>query len=128
VLVLLAVAIHQQVEKGSPGVEFAIFDELSPELIAFGQSEQAGIKIDGRPIGTLTVNEHFPSATLNTAVQNEGQHSFAIEASAVISHAGQPVEVNCYGTGMLDVRQGSRFSFEARYDGTGPCVAWLEKQ
>jgi hypothetical protein len=112
-----------------PPIQFLIFDQLEPRQIALGQSEQALIRIDGNPIGTLTVNEHFPKAELNVNVSNQGQHSFAIEATGVFSVNNKLTDVNCYGTGMIDVTAGARFIFEARYDERGgPCLAWLEKR
>jgi hypothetical protein len=116
---------------GSPGlsaeapVRFVIFDSLAPEQIDWGQSEQASISIDGKPAGTLTVNPNFPHATLSVTVPKEGQHSFAIEAAAVLPQEDEPVSVHCFGTGMIDVRAGSRFMFEARVDEAGNCGAWL---
>jgi hypothetical protein len=114
--------------RGSPSVRFVIFDTLSPDQVASGQAEQASISIDGTPNGRLTVNKDFPSADLGVVVSNEGQHSFAIEASAVYLQGEQLMEVSCVGTGMIDVTEGSRFLFEARVDQAGNCSAWLAKQ
>jgi len=113
----------------SSRIQFIIFDELEPHHIASGQSEQALIRIDGIPVGALTVNEHFPKSEMLVNVANEGQHSFAIEATAVFRINNTPMEINCFGTGMIDVVNGSRFLFEARYDPRGgPCSAWIEKR
>ena len=110
-------------------IQFIIFDELESDHILSGQSEQALIRIDGVPIGTLTVNEHFPKSELVVNVANEGQHSFAIEATAVLPINNRLAEVNCYGTGMINVASGDRFLFEARYDPRGgPCLAWIERR
>lgn len=110
-------------------VRFTIFDALESRHIVSGQSEQAVISIDGNPVGKLTVSGHFPRSELIVTVANEGQHSFAIEATAVYDINGKLTGVNCFGTGMIDVVEGSRFIFEARYDEQGgPCLAWLEKR
>ena len=110
-------------------IQFVIFDELESHHILSGQSEQALIRIDGVPVGTLTVNEHFPKSELIVNVANEGQHSFAIEATAVFRINNKLTEVNCYGTGMINVASGNRFLFEARYDPRGgPCLAWMERR
>lgn len=113
----------------SPRIQFVIFDELEPHHIALGHSEQALIRIDGIPIGRLTVNEHFPRSEIIVNVAGEGQHSFALEATAVFPINNTLTQVNCFGTGMIDAVSGSRFLFEARYDPRGgPCLAWLEKR
>jgi hypothetical protein len=114
--------------KQSGMVHFTIFDALEPHYIASGQSEQAVIRIDGNRVGMLTVNKDFPRSELTVTVANEGQHSFAIEATAFFPIESELTEVNCYGTGMIDVAAGSLFLFEARYDAGGPCLAWLEKR
>jgi hypothetical protein len=105
-----------------------IVDKLSSEGMALGQSEQATIKIDGNYVGHLTTSAQFPSAELVVTVAADGQHSFALEAKMLQVVKGKTVEVNCFGTGMIDVTSGSRFSFEGRFDeGGGPCLLWLEK-
>src|SRR5438552_3869361 len=40
-------------------IQFTIYDEIDTD-IGVDQSEQALIRIDGDPVGTLTVNSHFP--------------------------------------------------------------------
>ncbi len=113
----------------SKRVHFTIFDKLEPDLIERGQSEKAILRIDGNLVGHLTVDDRFPQSELHVTVANEGQHSFAIEATAVFLIDGKLTQVDCYGTGMIDVVEGSRFLFEARYDEKGgPCLAWLERR
>jgi hypothetical protein len=142
VLLLMAIGFHVQSSeasyappndgpsiRGASPVRFIVFDTLSPEQVASGQAEQASISIDGTPNGTLTVNQDFPRAHLGVAVPNEGPHSFAIEAGAVyLDERKELVNVNCFGTGMIDVTEGDLFLFEARVDQAGNCSAWLAEQ
>jgi hypothetical protein len=122
-------AHDQPKSQESPRIRFVIFDELEPHHIASDHREQAAIRIDGIPVGTLTVNEYFPKSELIVHVANEGQHSFAIEATAIFRINNTLAEVNCFGTGTIDVATDSRFLFESRYDPRGgPCLAWLEKR
>jgi hypothetical protein len=122
-----AAALHDK-EQPSASIQFVIFDELTQQGIASGQSEQALIRINGKSIGTLTVNEQFPNSEVVVTVPNEGQHSFAIEATARFRINKDLIEVNCYGVGMINVKARDRFLFEVRYDENGPCLAWLEER
>jgi hypothetical protein len=109
-------------------VRFVIFDRLTDEGRSLGQGEQASVKIDGDPVGHLTTSAQFPVAELVVTVAAEGQHSFAIEATMTQTLNGKSFEVNCFGAGMIDITNGSRFSFEGRFDERGgPCLLWLEK-
>ena len=128
ILLSLAPDVQLRRQTSPRKIQFVIFDELQAQHIAAGQSEQALIRINGSSVGTLTVNEHFPSSELIVTVPNEGHHSFVIEATAVFRINNKLTEVSCYGIGTIDVEPGSRFLFEARYDERGPCLAWLERR
>ena len=106
---------------------FTIINKLSSEGIASGQTEQAQVRIDGNYVGHLTTSNQFPVAELVVEV-NEGQHSFVLQAKSLQSIANQMIEINCFGTGLIDVVNGARFSFEGKFNETGgPCLLWLEK-
>jgi len=118
----------QPVAPSSRRIRFVIYDRLIPAMGALDQSEQVRVRINGRVIGTLTVNRSFPEAELDVSVEKEGQHSFAIEGTAVLPISNPPIQVSCYGTGTIEVAEGDRFSVEGRLDDRGSCLAWLEKR
>jgi hypothetical protein len=102
-------------------IQFSIFDELTNEWI----TEQFKIKIDGHPVGTLSTNKEYPKSEFVVKVDNEGQHSLVVQATAINN---QRLKLNCYRTGMIDVAEGMRFTVGAEYQANGPCLAWMEQE
>jgi hypothetical protein len=122
-------AVHERTRsQGSSGVRFVIFDELEPHRIASDYREQAVIRIDGVPVGTLILNEYFPKSELIVDLANEGQHGFTIEATAIFRINNTLAEVSCFGTGTIHVATESRFRLKSVYDPRGrSCLTRLEK-
>jgi hypothetical protein len=93
-------------------INFTINDNLGTEI---GQeSEQVGISINGRLVGTLTVNQNYPSATLTVTVPKPGQYTYTANANAVFND-GQ--ERTCAGQGNIDVIDGKSFNLSANIGG-----------
>jgi hypothetical protein len=65
-------------------VDLTLHDHLGEDQV----SEQVTIHIDGRPIGTLTVNEYHPNAAIRVTVPKSGQYSYTAEAIAVFDIDG----------------------------------------
>lgn len=108
---------------GSSSVDFKIYDELGPSQI----SEQVTVLIDGRLVGTITVNEYYPSSVMNVTVPRSGQHSYTIEAQAVFYDQGQVFEYTGAGQGMIDVEEGKEFYLVATISGSTWLVSLVER-
>jgi hypothetical protein len=87
-------------------VDFVIRDELGEGQI----TEQITVHIDGRMVGTLTVDAVHPSSSLTVTVPKPGAHEYILDSRTTFDDGGQPVEVPGHGSGQIDVRAGASFS------------------
>jgi hypothetical protein len=98
-------------------VTFTIADQLGDGQV----SEQVTILLDGRRVGTLTVNEHYPYSELSVTLPRAGQYSYTAEAAAVFDVEGELVEYYGAGQGMIQVEAGKIFDLTASISGN----TWL---
>lgn len=94
--------------------DFIIRDELDTAQT----SEQVTIQIDGKTVGTLTVNQQYPAAMLRWNVERPGQYSYYVDALAVFEDGN---EYSGVGQGMINVAQGKRFALQGSFSGN----TWL---
>jgi hypothetical protein len=109
-------------------VKFVVADTLDSDQNVRGLSDDTIIKIDGSPVGTLSVSERIPKGELVVTVAKAGQHSFAIDSTVVFVYNNRRLSVNCFGTGMIDVNAGSHYIVNGHLDPRGTCTSWLEKE
>jgi hypothetical protein len=84
-------------------------------------SEQVRILIDGRDVGTIAVNEHYPVAMITASVPSEGKHSYILEARAVFDFNGHLREIAGVGHGMISISSGKEFELMSSFNGN----TWL---
>jgi hypothetical protein len=103
-------------------INFTINNNLGTEM---GQvSEQVGVSINGRSVGTITVNRNYPTSTLTVTVPKPGQYTYTANARAVFTN-GQ--EYTCAGQGNIDVIGGKKFNLIANVGGNTCSIALQEK-
>jgi hypothetical protein len=102
-------------------VYFTVRDELGEGQV----SEQVRILINGREMGTLTVNEHYQKATVTVTVPNDGDYSYVIEAIAVFREGDQLREINGVGQGTISVKNGNLYELASNITG-GTWLAHME--
>jgi hypothetical protein len=87
-------------------VHFTVGDELAELQI----TEQVTVHIDGRKVGTLTVDTVHPSSEVAVTLPEAGRYDYVLRSTTIFDHDGEPVEVPGYGSGQIDVKDGSSFS------------------
>ena len=93
-------------------ISFTIGNNLGVEI---GQvSEQVAVYINGKSVGTLTVNQNYPRATLMVSVPKPGQYTYTANGRAVFSDG---IERTCAGQGSVDVSDGKTFNLAANIGG-----------
>ncbi|MEH2170410.1 MAG: hypothetical protein V7K41_27910 [Nostoc sp.] len=103
-------------------INFTIGDNLGVEI---GQvSEQVEVSINGRPVGTLTVNQNYPRATLTVTVPKPGQYTYSANARAVFDNGK---EGSCAGQGNVDISDGKKFNLNAN-SGGNTCFIVLQEE
>jgi hypothetical protein len=87
-------------------VDFTVQDELGELQI----TEQITVHIDGRMVGTLTVDAVHPTSTLTVTVPEPGRYEYTLESSTMFDLDSGPTEIPGHGSGQIDVKAGSAFS------------------
>lgn len=107
-------------------VYFTIQDEIRAEDISNGYEGQTTVHIDGRSVGTITVNPSFPKSSITVSMQKKGRYKYVVETSAHLNNNENATIVNCIGDGEIDVDSGKAYQVEGRYDGN-KCILWLNQ-
>jgi hypothetical protein len=95
-------------------VDFALTDQLGPGQI----SERITVVVNGRMVGTLTVDAIHTSAELVVTVPESGTYSYELQGSIVVQDdLGNAYQLTGTGTGTIDVVQGRRFTLVGDYSG-----------
>jgi hypothetical protein len=102
-------------------IHLAVQDQLGEGQI----TEQIAVHIDGRMVGTLTVDEVNPSSTLTVTLPKAGQYDYSLDSTTVFDHSEGPIEVPGHGAGTLDARDGAALSVNYE-DGGDHLVLYLE--
>jgi hypothetical protein len=92
---------------------FAILNTLGEAQV----SEQVVILVDGKTVGTLTVNQDFPEAMLKVTVPKPGTYSYTVEAQAVFNNQGNLFGYQGAGQGNISVQSGKQFRLVGSFSG-----------
>ncbi|RZB28978.1 MAG: hypothetical protein AEth_01582 [Candidatus Argoarchaeum ethanivorans] len=103
-------------------VDFTIYNSLGEGQI----SEQVTVVIDGKDVGTLTINEHYPNSRLKVTVPKPGQISYSLVSAAVFDINGELFEYNGVGQGIITVEQGKDFSLYGSVSGNTWLITIIE--
>jgi len=98
-------------------IDFTIRDELGDDQV----SEQVTVVIDGRVVGTLTINQHYRNSMVSVTVPRPGQYSYTVEATAVFAGEDGEFQYTGAGQGMIDVTSGRSFRLAGSFSGS----TWL---
>jgi hypothetical protein len=109
--------VDESGSRNSSMTSFTIRDRLGENQV----SEQVRILIDGRDVGTISVNEHYPDAMITATVPTDGQHSYVLEARAVFDVNGDLLEIVGVGQGIISVNKGKEFELMSSFSGN----TWL---
>jgi hypothetical protein len=88
-------------------------------------TEQIAVHVDGRMVGTLTVDEVNPASTLTVTLPKAGQYDYSLDSTTVFDDGEGPIEVPGHGAGTLDARDGAALSVSYE-DGGDHLVLYLE--
>lgn len=106
------------------GVDFIIHDELGQSQV----SEQVTVLIDGKRVGTLTINEHYPESMITVTVPQPGRYSYTVASSAVFNIGGGLHEIIGTGQGIISVTQGKEFELQGTISGNTWLVSLVERK
>lgn len=103
-------------------VIFKIHDQLYQ-----GQLEVATVVlIDGKNVGTVSLNPSSPESTLKVTVPKVGKYSYTLYSVAVQSHNGTAVRIAGNGQGMINVDNNDFFFLRGQLSGNTWVIS-LEK-
>lgn len=106
----------------SQSIDFAITDQLGPGQI----SERISVRVNGRAVGTLTVDTVHGNASITVTLPKAGTYDYRLEASMVIEDDfGGTIPITGYGTGKIEASNGHSFAVVGDYS-TNPITLWLE--
>jgi hypothetical protein len=92
---------------------FTLHDRLAEGQV----SAQTVVLIDGKRVGTLTVNEHYPESMFGVTVSAPGRYSYTLDSRIVFRQGGRLVEYQGSGQGLINVEPKKKF--EPQYTLTG---------
>lgn len=93
-------------ESTRPPVEFTVYDRLHRNEVC----KYLSISIDGRPAGSLALDETHPSATLKLSVPKAGAHSYSLDGLVTVRHLfGRQQQLRGSGRAAIDVTPGQTF-------------------
>jgi hypothetical protein len=90
----------------STPIDFTVRDELGDGQL----TEQITVNIDGRMVGTLTVDAVHPDATVTVTVPKPGQYDYSLDSRSTFDLDSGPTEIPGHGAGTINVREGASFS------------------
>lgn len=111
-----------------PSIHFTIQDEMSKRQIAERYRGQTVVHIDGRMVGTITVDPSFPKSSITVTLPSKGKSNYVLEAAATWIENGKAMEIHCIGEGSIDSDTGKVFKIEGRWDPkSNKCILWLKE-
>lgn len=100
-------------QNAAAAVDFQITDELGDGQV----TERVVVVIDGRSVGTLTVDTVHRTASLTVTVPRAGRHEYELSSSMIVEDGyGTTYQLNGQGTGYLQVTSGRSFELRGNYD------------
>jgi hypothetical protein len=117
-LLALGVGMHKEDSNHTNNeksvVTFLIVDSLGENQV----SEQVRVLIDGKEVGILGINEHYPNCNITVSVPRPGQYSYVLEAKAVFRNLhGQLYEIVGVGQGNIFVSHGKKYELASTITG-----------
>ena len=103
-------------------VDFMVHDRLGENQV----SEQVTILVDGRSVGTLTVDKYHPHAAVTISVPKSGRYSYTVEATAVFNIDGRLYRHTGVGQGTIQASAGKNFSLVGSFSGNAWLVTLME--
>jgi hypothetical protein len=122
ILLLIGIGLTQKAATGGTDppppsqVQVTLFDDLGDGQV----SEQVIMQVDGRDMGVLSVNRHYPHGELRLHLPGPGRYSYTAVAKAHFTEAPEE-EYSGVGQGMIDIRDGGEFDIEGEISGS----TWL---
>jgi hypothetical protein len=110
-------------ETSSQPLNFMIHDELGDGQV----SEQVAVLINGRRVGSISVNDHYPTSEITVTVPSEGRYSYTTEAAGIFRNEDKDVEVFGTGQGLIDIKPNKRFRLEGAISGSTWLVSLVEE-
>jgi hypothetical protein len=99
----------------NPGPPAAPLDFTVSDQLGDGQiTEQIRVHIDGRLVGTLTVDAAHPHSTVTVTVPRPGRYSYELASQSTFILDGETVELPGRGSGEIEVTAGK--AVELRYE------------
>lgn len=110
---------------GSSGdsVDFTIRDNLAPEQAA----EEVIILIDGKNVGTLTVDQNNRTDELDVSVDGPGRYSYTASANAIFQDQAGQFEASGTGQGTIEIRDGKVFEVQGSVSGNTWQITLVEQ-
>jgi hypothetical protein len=88
-------------------VDFQITDELGDGQV----TERVTVVIDGRSVGTLTVDTVHRTASLTVTVPRAGSYDYELASTMVVEDEyGNSYQLSGYGTGLIQVTDGRSYA------------------
>lgn len=106
----------QPAESRETPITFTLHDQLG-EL---QESAQTIVLIDGKRVGTLTVNKHYPDAMLAVTVPAPGKYSYSLDSRIIFNDGQELVEYLGAGQGTINAEDSKKF--ENRYSTSGDAI------
>lgn len=94
-------------------ISFTLHDRLAEQQV----SAQTIVLIDGKRVGTLTVNEHYPDAMIAVTVLAPGRYSYTLDSRIIFVQGRRRVEYQGTGQGFINVQPNKKF--EPQYSSSG---------
>jgi hypothetical protein len=93
-------------------IDFQITDELGDGQV----TERVAVVIDGRSVGTLTVDTVHRTASLTVTVPKPGRYEYELSSSMILEDEyGTTYQLNGHGTGLLQVTSGRSYAVWGNY-------------
>jgi hypothetical protein len=112
------------VQSQTSPIEFMINDHIGENQV----SEQVTVILDGKNVGNLTVNEHYPNSKLMVTVPRRGQYSYSIDVRAVFRSGEELVEYAGVGQGMINVEPKKNYDVQGTISGNTWLVTLVETE
>jgi hypothetical protein len=99
-------------QNAAAAVDFQITDELGDGQV----TERVVVVIDGRSVGTLTVDTVHRTASLTVTVPQPGRYEYELSSSTILEDEnGTTYQFNGQGAGYLQVTSGRSYELRGDY-------------
>jgi len=99
--------------KTPEAANFRVFNRLGTGEV----SERVVLLLDGKVVGTLTVDAFHTEAMMEITVPESGRYSYTAESTAVFNVNGTPITYVGAGQGTIQVKSGKNFELTGSISG-----------